>query len=156
MLLKRIVSALGKHDVPFAVVGGYAVNLHGFVRSTVDLDILLPLEKAVYLAVEKCMQEAGLVCRVPVTAADLFDHLQRYRAEKNMKVWSFFDSGKPWEIVDFLITQDLRNFKTVNKRFEGLDIPVIDMDGLITLKREAGRPQDMEDIRALEARRGQP
>lgn len=71
-----------------------------------------------------------------------------------MKVWSFFDKGKPWEIVDFLITQDLRNFKSVSKRFEGLDIPVIDLDGLIALKKEAGRPQDIEDIRALEAGRG--
>jgi hypothetical protein len=98
VLLKRIVSALSKHDVPFAVVGGYAVNLHGFVRSTVDLDILLPLDKPAYLTVEKCMKEAGLICRVPVTASDLFDNLQQYRTEKNMKVWSFFDSGKPWKL----------------------------------------------------------
>lgn len=71
-----------------------------------------------------------------------------------MKVWSFFDKDKPWDIVDFLINHDLRSFKTIAVKFEGLDIPVIDIDGLIELKRAAGRRQDLEDIAALEKKRG--
>jgi hypothetical protein len=111
VLLKRIAEVLSKNDIPFAVVGGYAVNLHGFIRSTVDVDILLPLDKAVFVKVEQCMQSLGLVCRVPVTAEELIANLAAYRTSKNMKVWSFFDKGKPWDIVDFLIQDDHGEFR---------------------------------------------
>lgn len=36
----RILDVLLRHGVPFVVVGGHAVNLHGYVRATEDTDIL--------------------------------------------------------------------------------------------------------------------
>lgn len=148
--MTSVVLALQERQLPFAVVGGYAVNLHGFVRSTIDLDLLLPLEKQAYVAAEECMHRLGLECRVPVTAEQLFSDLDFYREKKNMKVWSFFNPKKPWDIVDFLLTHDLRQFNIIIKELENVKIPVIDLAGLIVLKKAAGRAQDLEDLRALE------
>ena len=41
MFLIRLVRALDKHKVDYAIVGGYAVALHGAIRGTVDVDLVL-------------------------------------------------------------------------------------------------------------------
>ena len=38
---KELFRALLKADVEFILVGGYAVNVHGYVRATSDMDIWL-------------------------------------------------------------------------------------------------------------------
>jgi hypothetical protein len=35
-----ILEPLKRHGVPFVIVGGHAVNFHGYVRSTEDVDIV--------------------------------------------------------------------------------------------------------------------
>ena len=35
-----ILDVLTRHAVPFVVVGGHAVNLHGYIRATEDTDVL--------------------------------------------------------------------------------------------------------------------
>jgi hypothetical protein len=40
MFILKVVKALNAYKVHYAVVGGYAVALHGAVRGTVDLDFL--------------------------------------------------------------------------------------------------------------------
>lgn len=36
----RILDVLSRHGVPFVVIGGHAVNVHGYVRATEDTDVL--------------------------------------------------------------------------------------------------------------------
>jgi hypothetical protein len=42
--LKRLAQALERESIPYAIVGGMALNLFGFTRETVDVDILLNRE----------------------------------------------------------------------------------------------------------------
>ena len=42
--MRRIVKRLEKAQIPYAVVGGMAVNAHGYRRTTDDLDLLLTAE----------------------------------------------------------------------------------------------------------------
>ena len=37
----RLLEALNRHRVPFVVIGGHAVNFHGFVRATEDTDVII-------------------------------------------------------------------------------------------------------------------
>lgn len=37
---REILSVLRKHGVPFVVIGGHAVNFHGFLRMTEDTDVV--------------------------------------------------------------------------------------------------------------------
>lgn len=44
LTLKRLARALAEENIPYAIVGGMALNLFGFTRETVDVDILLTQE----------------------------------------------------------------------------------------------------------------
>jgi hypothetical protein len=36
----RLFDVRARHGVPFVVVGGHAVNFHGFIRATEDTELL--------------------------------------------------------------------------------------------------------------------
>ena len=42
--LRRLAERLREESIPYAIVGGMALNLHGYHRQTVDVDILLTRE----------------------------------------------------------------------------------------------------------------
>jgi hypothetical protein len=42
--LRSLVNRLAEESIPYAIVGGMALNLFGFVRQTIDVDILLTKE----------------------------------------------------------------------------------------------------------------
>lgn len=43
--VEAIVRALNEAQVRYLIVGGIAVNAHGFVRLTVDVDLVIGLER---------------------------------------------------------------------------------------------------------------
>jgi len=52
--------------------------------------------------------------------------------------------------VDIIITDNLKSFKIINIKCGGLELPVVSRADLMRMKRKSGRPQDLEDIKALE------
>lgn len=149
MLLYEVAEALRRAGVPFAVAGGYAVALHGAVRGTVDVDIVLGFSKKDFIAAEAALKGLGLTPRLPVTAAEVFDFREEYIKNRNLVAWSFFDPKDATSVVDIVITRDLRRLRTKAIKSAGHLLPVLALDDLIAMKKESGRPQDLEDIRAL-------
>lgn len=137
--------------VKFAIAGGYAVALHGAVRGTVDIDLVLEISPANYKSAEEALNGAGLVSRLPVNAEQVFAFRGEYIKNKNLIAWSFWNPANPAEVVDIIITDNLKNFKTTVVKAGGLELPVISRADLIRMKRKSGRPQDLEDVKALEA-----
>jgi predicted nucleotidyltransferase len=43
--LRELATALGKAEIPFALIGGFAVNAYGFMRATHDLDVMVGEEQ---------------------------------------------------------------------------------------------------------------
>ena len=41
MFIHDVCTALDKAKIPYAIVGGYAVALHGAIRGTIDVDIAI-------------------------------------------------------------------------------------------------------------------
>jgi len=150
MFLFDVTRAFQKRKIPFSIVGGYAVALHGAVRGTVDLDIVLRLSKKHYLAAEKALNSIGLKSRLPVTAAEIFDFREEYIKNRNLIAWSFFHPQDPTRIVDIVITHDLSKLRVKRVQSGKQILPVLDVSDLIAMKRAGGRPQDLEDIRALQ------
>lgn len=149
MLLYRVVDALARGKVPYALAGGYAVALHGAVRGTVDVDLVLRLSRSDFVRADAAFRAIGLTCRLPVSAREVFDFREEYLRNRNLVAWSFYNAAKPIEVVDVLLTHDLRKLKTETLRIHGRSIRIVSVADLIRMKRESGRPQDLADIDAL-------
>ncbi|OGS03138.1 MAG: hypothetical protein A3G41_09010 [Elusimicrobia bacterium RIFCSPLOWO2_12_FULL_59_9] len=150
MFLYDVVSALEKGRVRFAIAGGYAVALHGAVRGTMDVDIVLRLSRADFLAAESALKALGLMPRLPVSAGEVFDFREEYITNRNLIAWSFSNPKDPSQAVDIIITHDLAKLKVKKIASGGRTLPVLAVSDLIAMKKAAGRPQDLEDARALE------
>jgi predicted nucleotidyltransferase len=150
MFLLQLTKALDLHKVDYALVGGYAVALHGAVRGTLDVDLVLSLEKKSLIKAEQTFLELGLVSKLPVTAADVFEFRKEYIEKRNLVAWSFVDPNNPVHLLDIIITQDLKDIQTIRLKIQGVSVKVASISSLILMKQKSGRPQDLEDIKALQ------
>jgi len=150
MFIKRVIQTLNQHKVRYALVGGYAVALHGVIRGTIDIDVVIALQKGQFTAAEQAMTAIGLQSRLPVSAEEVFEFRDEYIQNRNLVAWSFVHPNNPLEVVDILITEDVRNIQTVEKKVDRLTIKVASVNELIRMKTLSARPQDTEDVKALE------
>lgn len=149
MFIQKVVSALDKANVRYALVGGYAVALHGAIRGTVDLDFVIALEKSQFSALESAMKEIGMVSRLPVSAEEVFNFRLEYIKNRNLIAWDFVNNTNPLELVDIIITHNVDKMETVEKKVGDLNIQLAAITELIKMKQQSARPQDLEDIKAL-------
>jgi len=153
---EQVFRKLNKKRVRYLVVGGIAVNLHGFPRVTGDLDIMLDLNdgKSVNGFVE-VVKVLGFKPKIPVQVDDFAIPSKRksWIEEKNMKVFSVYNPSQEIEHIDVLI-ENLIDFDKAYKTREivnagNLKVPVVSIDDLIKLKKISGRKRDEIDIAAL-------
>lgn len=135
------------------VVGGVAVVLHGYLRATADLDLVLAMD-------EENLRNAlrtfgGIQSRAPVPLMAFAEASERRRwiDEKNLQVFSLWHSKMPGFEVDLFVEpplpfDDLYSH-AVHVGLGKITVSVAAIDDLITMKRAAGRPRDVEDIEAL-------
>lgn len=155
--LLAIAQAWSRVKVRWLVVGGYAVIAHGYVRLTHDLDIIVDLEPA---NCRKAMEELavlGFKPRMPVPMAAFADPDQRrlWQTEREMIVFTVWRDGPGgFEQVDLFLREPFPFAEAWQQRYQaqlgdGLEIPCLDLGRLITMKEEAGRPKDFDDIQHL-------
>ena len=149
-VLERICASLGDARVRYAIVGGYAVALHGAVRGTVDIDLAIAWNRKNLVAAEKALNQVGLVSRLPVTADDIFNFRKEYIENRNLISWNFYNPDDLAEQVDIVITYDLKGKRTKRIQLVNGPIQILNLKELIKMKRESARPQDIEDVFALE------
>ncbi|MBP6217019.1 MAG: hypothetical protein KA436_00365 [Oligoflexales bacterium] len=149
-LLEKICTALKSHSVSYAVVGGYAVALHGALRGTIDIDFIIKHEEEAFIATELALKSIGLQPRLPVTASEVFHFRKEYLEKRNLIAWSFYNPKNPIEIVDVIMTENLENCSVIEKKISSSKIFVLSKIDLIKMKRKSGRPQDLMDLEALE------
>ncbi len=150
MFLQDVVESLGRYRVKYALVGGYAVALHGAIRGTIDVDIVVALTRISLERAEQALNDIGLQSRLPINARDVYSFRKEYIRKRNLTAWSFVNPADPLQVVDILITEDANTIKTVTKKVFGINIKVAAIPDLIAIKKKAGRAQDLEDIAALE------
>ncbi|MCD6109135.1 hypothetical protein J7J83_00010 [bacterium] len=154
-IFEKIFKEFNSAKIKYLVVGGVAVNLHGYVRFTGDLDILLLLEEKNLEKVDTVMHKLGYSERLPVSIMSLKDEKQvkAWLKEKNMLAFSFTPPKNNPLQVDIVIEESLRFDKIVKdkvtKRIDNVSIPVVSIDQLIKMKRKADRQQDITDLEAL-------
>lgn len=154
-LYAKVFTALNKAKIEYLIVGGVAVNLHGYTRFTGDIDILLTLSPDNLTKMDNTMKKMGYVERLPITIHGLSDpkKLKKYLKDKNMKAFTYISNKQLALDVD-IITEESLDFAGFNKKKKvvhvwNLDLPVIGIDDLIGMKKKAGRNEDKFDVEAL-------
>jgi predicted nucleotidyltransferase len=155
--IERVLEALNSAGVRYLVVGGVAVVLHGHLRTTADLDLVVQLERDNVLRAMGALASLGYRPRAPVAAEAFADEEVResWVRDKGLTVFSLWSSHAPTLEVDLFVREPF-GFADVYARalrapLENTVAWVVSLPDLIALKTQARRPQDLEDIEALEA-----
>lgn len=149
MNVKELVGALKKEKINYMIVGGYAVNFHGYSRNTVDIDIVIKFTLLNLKKVEKLLHQMGMISRLPIDAVSVYNFRQEYIKNRNLIAWNFYNENDPTEQVDILINHDISDFKSEKFRVGDLELKVISKEDLIKMKKKSGRAKDLLDIREL-------
>lgn len=156
MFYEEVFRKLGEKKIRYAVAGGIALVLHGALRFTADLDLIVKLSPDNLENFISAMDELGYKPKLPVKARDFADPMirEKWITEKDMKVFTFYDPEKQIRQVDVFVKEPL-DFDVIEKEIVWIKagdvaIPVVSASHLKLLKKISGRPQDFADIEALE------
>ncbi len=150
MFYEEVIRKFNNAGVRYAIAGDIAVNLHGHIRMTADLDILLELEDNNLAKAVTTLKESGFVCKVPVDPMGLADSNTRndWIKNKNMKALNFY---RGIEEVDLVIDSPVKyeDAKKINFAVKDINYPVVSKEDLIRMKEVTNRQHDKDDIKKL-------
>src|SRR3990172_9713428 len=156
MLYEELFRGLAAARIRYVVVGGVALVLHGVVRFTADLDLLVALDPENLEAFLAAVEDLGYKPKLPLRAGDLANPRTRveWKETRGMQVFTFYHPQRPMELVDVFIDEPI-DFAAVERDRQiftarDIEIPAISISHLKQLKALSGRPQDLADIQALE------
>lgn len=138
--LGALIRSLNEHAADYLLIGGYALFVHGYHRSTTDIDILVPASEEA----GRKVREALMI--LPDQAARDIDP-------------AWFEEGENIRVADEIVvdimlnaggaTYDMlkRHAETID--LDGLPIRTIDLEGLLRTKQSM-RDKDIADRAVIE------
>ena len=153
-----LVSALGQAGVRYLIAGGLAVNAHGYLRFTKDVDVVVHLVPENIGRAFAALAELGYRPLVPVTATQFGDSSTRegWIRDKGMQVLQFWSDLHRETPVDMFV-QEPFDFedeyrRSLLKPLGRVEVRFVTIPTLIRMKEAADRPQDRIDIEYLRKR----
>ncbi|KAF0125755.1 MAG: hypothetical protein FD189_1937 [Elusimicrobia bacterium] len=136
---EQLLKLLKEHKADFVVIGATAFPVHGYARATLDIDIFIRPSAENAQKVWNALSEFGY----DLTDVGISDMLE-----------------KKLLIRQYLVETDIHPFVTgvtfervwknrVKARFGATFVNFASLKDLIRMKRAAGRPKDMEDLKYL-------
>ena len=156
MKTAELLHSLSEGQVQYVLVGGMAVQLHGFMRSTFDIDLVLAMNDANLVRFIEVAKRFGLIPSIPVSIESLRNstQIEQWHREKGMLAFALREPEAGGGIVDILVRpevsfEQLMENAVVGKLF-GQQVWIAAIDDLLMMKRIANRPKDRLDIEALQ------
>lgn len=155
--LQEIFHHLNRAGVRYLVCGGLAVVAHGYLRVTHDLDLALALDEDNLRDALSTLTTLGFKPQLPVGPDDFIDSAKRayWQKEKNMEVFPLVASSRRDLIIDLFCSLPFAfesEWAQATETTLGPGFPpcrIVSLATLRTMKRLAGRPVDLEDLRHL-------
>ena len=140
---QEFIEELNKSKVEYILVGGYSVIVHGYNRTTGDLDVWVNPTKSNYVKLISACSSFGL----------MLDDLTEDNFLKNDDL-DVFTFGRPPVSIDIMTKVKGLTFKETYElaqiaEIDGVKTRVIHKNHLIQAKKAAGRPKDQDDIEHL-------
>ncbi|HPF26070.1 MAG: hypothetical protein R3F58_00165 [Steroidobacteraceae bacterium] len=152
----QIAGALAAGSVRYLVAGGLAVNAHGYLRFTKDVDIVIQLIPDNVMRAFAALTSLGFRPSVPVTSQQFADRHTRdgWIRDKGMQVLQFWSDDHRETPIDVFVTEPFdfeREYaRALQKPLDdSIIVRFVAADTLIAMKSVAGRAQDLIDIEHL-------
>lgn len=156
MRYTNFLQELCDSQVRFVLVGGMAVQLHGYARSTLDMDIVLAMDDANLTKFIDMAKKFGLVPIIPVPIDSLKNaqQIEQWYQEKGMLAFSLREPQNGGRSIDVLVRPEVpfddMLAQSVCVNLFARQVRIASIDHLLTMKRKANRSRDRIDIEALE------
>jgi hypothetical protein len=156
MKIAELLHALSEGQVQYVLVGGLAVQLHGYMRSTFDIDLVLAMNDGNLVRFINVAKQLGLSPSIPVPIDSLRNvaQIEQWYREKGMLAFALREPQTGGGVVDVLVRpvvqfEQLHQNAVVGELFSQ-QVMIASIDDLLTMKRHANRDKDKLDIAALE------
>ena len=145
--LLKICALLNEVAAQYIVIGGYACVLHGYIRTTKDVDVLIPEDEENFLKVRDALGRLEDGAARELTLEDFKNYLvltvnDEVQVDVSRQAWKVnFEDALP---------------SVETRTIEGITIPFLGIDRLLDSK-STYRAQDQVDcaeLRAIKQRRG--
>lgn len=135
----KVIEALNKYDVDYTIIGGYAVVLHGYLRATEDIDILVKMTKKNISNLQRALlslDEDDDIYEIN------FDELENYSVIRYGTNDDFYLDiiSRIGELFDF------QNIESQTKIVNGVKINFATASALLKMKQNTYREKDKLDI----------
>ncbi len=139
--LANITLSLDNYEIPYAIIGGYAVLFHGEARFTEDIDIVLGMDasqlEAVLLAVSGRFE--------PRT-----ENTESFVYKTNVLPLISLENRVHVDLVFSFIEFERKAIKrSVSTEVNGKTVKIVKAEDLIVYKLFAARPRDIEDAKNI-------
>jgi len=130
---------LNAHNVEFVIIGATAFPVHGYARATLDIDLFIRPEPENAHRTLKALKEFGY---------DVTDLSEDDLLSKKVLIRQHLVETDIHPFVQG-ITFDRVWKNRISGAYGNEKVYYASLDDLITMKKAAGRPKDMEDLKAL-------
>ena len=134
---REFAELLEKNAVKYLIIGGFAVNFHGYPRYTKDIDIWIMVENSNIKNLLKSLDQFGFG-GLGLTENDFLneDNIIQLGYEPNR--------------IDLLVSVEGLDFGSaynnkIETEIEGILLNFLSIDDLIEAKKTSARPQDLAD-----------
>ena len=145
---ERILDALAESAVDYVIVGGLAVQTHGHLRTTIDLDVFPKPERSNIARLADALNALDARVLNPGSEGLAIDAAMLPRAT----MWQFATRHGAIDVLHDAPGappyDDLRR-RALEIRLGAKTIAVAGRDDLISMKRASARPVDLDDLAAL-------
>lgn len=140
---KDFLKALNNNAVEYLLVGGFAVILHGYSRTTGDMDIWVNRTNENYKKLEAAFREFGMPV-FDMTENNFLHH----------PVWDVFTFGIPPSAIDVMLEVKGLIFSEAYAerqviKVQEMHLNILSKEYLIKAKKNSGRFKDLDDIQNL-------
>ncbi|MCP5139885.1 MAG: hypothetical protein H6979_08510 [Chromatiales bacterium] len=156
---EAIARALQEASVRYLVAGGLAVNAHGYLRFTKDVDLVVQLDPANVQLALGALATLGYRPAIPVAAEQFADPAQReaWARDKGMQVFQLWSDQHRETPIDIFVNEPFAfdpEYGAALVKPLRADLPVrfVSIATLIRMKQLADRPQDRLDVEHLKLR----
>ena len=134
-----LLKLLKEHKVDFVIIGATAFPVHGYARATLDIDIFIrPIE----INAKRTLQA------LKAFGYDVTDIKEKDLLEKKLLIRQYAVETDIHPFVKGISFEQAWKNK-IRAKLGNIFVHFVSLDDLIKMKRAAGRPKDLEDLKHL-------